>query len=138
MPWPRMLRKYARLINRIGIRLAGHLAIADLEHVGRKSGTVYHTPVRAFRVGNTVVIALNFGRESDWYQNIATAGTCRMRLGKQSLTLGAPKLVPVKEGTAGMPWVFGFLLKNVVRTIDCVQLPILDMSPVAMTRRRRP
>jgi len=33
------------------LRLAGHLAFADLEHVGRKSGTVHHTPVRAFRSG---------------------------------------------------------------------------------------
>jgi len=71
------------------LRLAGHLAFADLEHVGRKSGTVRHTPVRAFRSGDTVIVGLNFGRQSDWYQNIKAAGTCRMRLGGEQLTLGA-------------------------------------------------
>jgi deazaflavin-dependent oxidoreductase (nitroreductase family) len=74
--------------------MAGHLAFADLEHVGRKSGTVRHTPVRAFRSGDTVIVGLNFGRQSDWYQNIKAAGTCRMRLGGEQLTLGAPALVP--------------------------------------------
>ena len=39
-----------------------------------------HTPVRAFRSGDTVTIGLNFGRQSDWYQNIKAAGTCRIRM----------------------------------------------------------
>jgi hypothetical protein len=28
------------------LRFAGHLAFADLEHIGRKSGTVRHTGAR--------------------------------------------------------------------------------------------
>jgi len=35
------------------LRFAGHAAFADLEHVGRKSGIVRHTPVRAFRTGTS-------------------------------------------------------------------------------------
>jgi len=106
------------------LRFAGHAAFADLEHVGRKSGTVRHTPVRAFRTGNTVIVGLNFGRQSDWYQNIRAAGTCRMRLGGEQLTLGAPTLIPAAQVINDVPWLFGFALRHVVHTAECVQLPI--------------
>ena len=130
MTFPRALARYTRgAVNTMTLRLAGHAAFADLEHTGRKSGTVRHTPVRAFRTGDTVVVGLNFGRQSDWYQNITAAGTCRMRLGGELLTLGRPELVPAEQGVEGMPWLFGLALRHVIHTADCVWLPILDTSP---------
>jgi deazaflavin-dependent oxidoreductase (nitroreductase family) len=112
------------------LHLAGHAAFADLEHAGRQSGIVRHTPVRAFRTGDTVVIGLNFGRQSGWYRNIKAAGTCRLRLGGEQLTLGAPDLVPVGQGSKGMPWLFRFALRHVVHTTECVQLPILHTAVI--------
>jgi deazaflavin-dependent oxidoreductase (nitroreductase family) len=136
MTFPRALARYIRGgINRVTLRLAGHLAFADLEHVGRKSGTVRHTPVRAFRSGDTVIVGLNFGRQSDWYQNIKAAGTCRMRLGGEQLTLGAPALVPAAQAITDLPWLFRFALRHVVHTADCAQLPILQTSRTPVTRR---
>ena len=136
MTFPRALARYTRgAVNRVTLRLAGHLAFADLEHVGRKSGTVRHTPVRAFRSGDTVIVGLNFGRQSDWYQNIKAAGTCRMRLGGEQLTLGAPTLVPAAQGVTDLPWLFRFALRHVVHTADCVQLPILGTSRTPVARR---
>src|SRR5512132_974369 len=89
MTFPRALARHTRgAVNKMTLHLAGHAAFADLEHSGRKSGIVRHTPVRASRVGDTVVVGLNFGRRSDWYQNIKAAGSCRMRLGGEQLTLG--------------------------------------------------
>jgi deazaflavin-dependent oxidoreductase (nitroreductase family) len=117
-------------VNRMTLHLAGHAAFADLEHLGRKSGTLRHTPVRAFRTGDTVVIGLNFGRQSDWYRNIKAAGTCRLRLRGEQLTLGAPALVPVEQGVRGMPWPFRFALRHVVHTTECVQLPILHTAVI--------
>lgn len=126
MTFPRALAKYTRgAVNRMTLHLAGHAAFADLEHAGRQSGIVRHTPVRAFRTGDTVVIGLNFGRQSDWYRNIKAAGTCRLRLGGEQLTLGTPALVPAEQGSKGMPWPFRFALSHVVHTTECVQLPIL-------------
>ena len=130
--FPRALARYTRgAVNRVTLRLAGHLAFADLEHVGRKSGTVRHTPVRAFRSGNTVIVGLNFGRQPDWYQNIQAAGTRRMRLGGEQLTLGAPALVPAAQGVTDLPWLVRFALRHLVHTADCVQLPILQAPPRA-------
>ena len=131
MTFPRALAKYMRrTANRMTLQLAGHAAFADLEHVGRKSGTVRHTPVRAFRSGDNVVIGLNFGRQSDWYRNIKAAGTCRLRLGREQLTLGPPVLVPAREGMKGMPWPFRFALRHVIHTAECLELPILDTEPI--------
>jgi deazaflavin-dependent oxidoreductase (nitroreductase family) len=136
MTFPRALARYTRgAVNKMTLHLAGHAAFADLEHTGRKSGTVRHTPVRAFRAGDTVVVGLNFGRQSDWYQNIQTAGTCRMRLGGELLTLGTPELIPAEEGVEGLPRLFRFALRHVIHTADYVQLPILDTSRAPATRR---
>jgi deazaflavin-dependent oxidoreductase (nitroreductase family) len=130
MPFPRAMRRHAPgFVDRIGLRLVGHAAMADIEHAGRRSGVVRHTPVRAFRMGERVVVGLNFGRESDWLKNIQAAGGCTMRLGKQRLTLGAPQVVPLEEGVQRMPWWFGLALRYVVRTVDCVELPILAEAP---------
>jgi len=136
MTFPRALARYTRgAVNNMTLHLAGHAAFADLEHVGRRSGIVRHTPVRAFRVGDTVIIGLNFGRQSDWYQNIKAAGTCRIRLGGELLNLGAPALVPARLAAKDIPWLFRFALRHVARTAECVQLPIVQSSPVPATSR---
>jgi deazaflavin-dependent oxidoreductase (nitroreductase family) len=129
MSFPRILSRALRgRINAVALRAVGYAAFADLEHVGRVSGTVRHTPLRAFRTGNTVVIGINFGPESDWLKNIQAAGGCRMRLGGEVLELGAPRVVPVRQGVRGMPWLFGVTLKYVVRTTECVELPVVTVS----------
>jgi deazaflavin-dependent oxidoreductase (nitroreductase family) len=97
---------------------------------GCKSGTLRHTPVRAFRTGDTVIIGLNSGRQSDWYRNIKAAGTCRLHLRGEQLTLGAPTLVPVEQGVKSIPWPFRFALRHVVHTTECVQLPILHTAVI--------
>jgi deazaflavin-dependent oxidoreductase (nitroreductase family) len=136
MTFPRALARYTRgAVNKMTLHLAGHAAFADLEHTGRRSGTVRHTPVRAFRAGDMVIIGLNFGRQSDWYQNIKAAGTCRLRLAGEQLILGAPALVPTGQAAREIPWLFSFAFRHVVHTTECVQLPILHSSPVAATHR---
>jgi deazaflavin-dependent oxidoreductase (nitroreductase family) len=132
MTFPRALTQRTRgRINTVALRFAGRAAFADLEHVGRRSGRVHHTPLRAFRVHDKVVIGVNFGRESDWLKNIQAAGSCRMRLGNEQLELGAPEVVPVRQGVKGMPWLFGMALRYVVHTVECVELPILTSTPAA-------
>jgi deazaflavin-dependent oxidoreductase (nitroreductase family) len=84
-----------RRINGRALRGAGHRALADVEHVGRRSGTVRHAPVRAFRSGDTVVVGLNVGADSDWVRNIVAAGGCRMRPADERLPLTGPRIVPV-------------------------------------------
>ena len=139
MTFPWALARCTRgAVNTMTLHLAGHAAFADLEQTGRKSGIVRHTPVRAFRAGDTVIIGLNFGRQSDWYQNIKAAGTCRLRLGGEQLTLGAPALESARQAATDMPWLLSFALGHVVHTADCVRLPILHSSPTPATRHEHP
>jgi deazaflavin-dependent oxidoreductase (nitroreductase family) len=130
MPFSRRLAQgFYGPVNRMMLHFAGHAAFADLEHIGRRSGRVYHTPVRAFRVGDTVVIGLNFGRRSDWFKNVMKAGGCRMRLGREYLELGIPRIVPAEIGTAKIPLLFRCGLRYLARTEDCVVMPITGGRP---------
>jgi deazaflavin-dependent oxidoreductase (nitroreductase family) len=140
MPFPRILSRYTQgYFNRLVLRhLVGHLAFADLEHVGRRSGIVRHTPVRAFRRNDQVVIGVNFGRESDWLKNIQAAGRCRMRLGGAQLELGAPRVVPVRQGIRGVPWIFGVAIRYVARTTDCVVLPVTGSGQAGLPHEQNP
>ena len=65
------------LTNRITSRFAARLpGFGILTHVGRKSGRVYRTPVNVFRVPEGFLIALTYGRESEWVRNVLAAGGC--------------------------------------------------------------
>ena len=43
-------------------------------HRGRRSGRQYRTPVMAFKLDRTLVIALLYGEESQWLRNLSAAG----------------------------------------------------------------
>jgi deazaflavin-dependent oxidoreductase (nitroreductase family) len=132
MPFARSLSRCTRgRVNTVFLRFAGRAAFADLEHVGRVSGTVRHTPLRAFRTSRRVVVGLNFGPDCDWLRNCQAAGRCRMRLGREQLELGAPRVVPVEQGTRAMPWLFGVALKHLAHTTECVEWPVLTSASVA-------
>ncbi len=47
-------------------------------HVGRRSGKQYETPIIAFPTTFGFVVALTYGQQVDWYQNITAAGHCQI------------------------------------------------------------
>ena len=66
---------------------------AVILHRGRRSGRAYRTPVLAFRDGQTLVIALLYGEESDWLRNLrAAAGGRVVRMGR-TFELREPRVV---------------------------------------------
>jgi len=65
--------------NRITSRFAARLpGFGVLTYVGRKSGRVYRTPVNVFRAPEGFLIALTYGRESEWVRNVVAAGACQL------------------------------------------------------------
>ena len=65
--------------NRITSRFAARLpGFGILTHVGRKSGRVYRTPVNVFRAPEGFLIALTYGRDSEWVRNVEAAGGCEL------------------------------------------------------------
>jgi deazaflavin-dependent oxidoreductase (nitroreductase family) len=104
MAIPHAVGKFNRVAtNKVLVHLAGHGPFIELEHVGRRSGRVYRVPLNAFRTGDTVTFALTYGPRVDWLRNVRAAGGCRVRLGPDILTLGAPVDLPTELGLARMP-----------------------------------
>ena len=71
------------LLNPVMLLLAGrkHWYASAIEHVGRKSGHAYTTPVVAGRVPGGFVMPLPYGTEVDWLRNVLAAGTATLRSG---------------------------------------------------------
>ncbi len=71
-----------RQINRVAVRLAGHRWLpvwAVLWHRGRKSGKEYAVPISVIPTDTTFVIALPWGRRTDWVRNVRATGRCTIR-----------------------------------------------------------
>jgi deazaflavin-dependent oxidoreductase (nitroreductase family) len=80
--------------NPIVRRVAGRLpGFAIVTHTGRRSGRLYRTPVNLFRDGDRYVIALMYGRDSDWARNVRAAGRCDVETRGEHIPLVAPETV---------------------------------------------
>ena len=80
--------------NRITSRFAARLpGFGILAHVGRKSGKVYRTPVNVFRAPEGFLIALTYGRESEWVKNVLAAGGCKLETRGVQYQLSSPTIV---------------------------------------------
>ena len=127
MAWPRALGSVHSVINPVALKLAGRLgSLVDLEHVGRRSGVTRHTPVRAFRRDDHVVIGANFGQEADWVKNVQAAGHAHMRIRGEALDLDNPRLVDLVDAAPLLPPWFRIALRSIVRTEHCVVFDVTD------------
>lgn len=52
-----------------------------VRHVGRRSGTVYETPIMVARMPEGFIAELTYGQNVDWYRNIVAAGGCELLVG---------------------------------------------------------
>ncbi|QKE84749.1 nitroreductase family deazaflavin-dependent oxidoreductase [Arthrobacter sp. NEB 688] len=129
MPFPNALRSVNKHVtNRLTVHLVGHGSFAEVEHVGRRSGRTYRNPVNAFRDGDRVTFALTYGPRVDWLRNVRAAGGCRLRLGGQVLTLGAPVDLDPAEGLRRMPAPARVVLR--LASVDgFVEMPVLREDP---------
>lgn len=116
------------MTNRLLVHLVGHGPFVELEHVGRRSGRVYRVPLNAFRTGDTVTFALTYGPKVDWLRNVRAAGGCRLRMGHDVLTLGAPVDLTPAVGRARVPRPARLVLR--VAAVDhFVEMPVLGSVP---------
>jgi len=95
---PRLGRRAARfnraVSNKVVVHLAGRLpGMGIVVHVGRRTHTVYRTPVLVFRTKDGFRIALTYGRESDWVKNALAHGAVRLISRHRERELSKPELV---------------------------------------------
>ena len=64
-----------------------------LEHVGRRSGRAYRTPLTVFSTGDGVAILLTYGPDRDWLKNVTAAGGGRLRRHGHSFAVVEPRVM---------------------------------------------
>src|ERR1035441_10372492 len=80
--------------NRITSRFAARLpGFGIVTHVGRKSGKLYRTPVNVFSTPEGFLIALTYGRDSEWVKNVVAAGGCQLETRGVRCLLSAPTIL---------------------------------------------
>ena len=95
MPAPRWLaRVNLHFTNHLLGPLAKHLpGMGVIVHTGRKSGRQYRTPVLVFRRGDRIIVALTYGSDAQWVQNVLAAGGCELETEGRVLQLSHPRLL---------------------------------------------
>lgn len=80
--------------NRITSPFANRLpGFGIITHIGRKSGNHFRTPVNVFRAPGGFLIALTYGPNSQWVQNVVAAGGAELETRRVRYHLSAPSVV---------------------------------------------
>ena len=124
MPAPRWLARFNLYVtNRILGPLARHMpGMGVVVHVGRKTHRQYRTPVLIFRRGDRLIIALTYGRESQWVANVLAANGCELETEGRRLRLSHPRLFH-DEQRRTMPGLVRFVL-GLLNVSDFLELAI--------------
>lgn len=96
-----------RVVNRLIRPLSGRVAMwSIIEHRGRRSGTVYRTPVTMFPTRDGLAIVLAYGEDRDWVRNVIAAGGARVTMSGNTFAVTEPSIVSTAEAAAAMvgPW----------------------------------
>src|SRR5580658_2162518 len=116
--------------NRITSRFAARLpGFGIVTHVGRKSGRVYRTPVNVFGAPEGFLIALTYGRDSEWVKNVMAAGRCLLGTRGVLYQLSQPTIV--HDSTRGRFPLPVRIMLRVIGADDFMQLSISEVHGVA-------
>jgi deazaflavin-dependent oxidoreductase (nitroreductase family) len=89
-----MARFNRAVVNPVAVHVAGLVpGMGIVTHVGRRSRTVYRTPVLVFRTKDGYRIALTYGRDSDWVKNALAHGAVRLSSMRHEHELSDPQIV---------------------------------------------
>jgi deazaflavin-dependent oxidoreductase (nitroreductase family) len=98
----KLSRRVARFNKLVNNRIQGVYAWllppwAVIHHRGRRSGRPYRTPLLAFKRDHTMIIALLYGEESDWLQNLRAAGGGDVVRAGRTFAVAAPRVVETAQ-----------------------------------------
>lgn len=68
-----------------------------LEHVGRRSGNAYRTPLSVFSTDEGVAVLLTYGPNRDRLKNLTAAGKGRMRRYGKTFAVTDPRIMTKEE-----------------------------------------
>ena len=128
---PSLARTIARFNKRVTNRITGPLAphlpgFGVVAHTGRTSGKPYETPVNVFTRADGFVIALTYGTQSDWVQNVLAAGGCELVTRGRRYRLASPEITR-DESRAAASW----FARPILRLIGAADFMYLERVPPA-------
>ena len=99
MQLPQWLARFNRYVTNPVQRLwAGFIpTMGILEHVGRRSGKRYRTPLTVFTTDDGIAILLTYGPNRDWLKNITVAGGGRLKRYGRTFAVRNPRRVTKAE-----------------------------------------
>lgn len=115
----------ARQFNKLAVLVAGRRFVpvwAVVKHRGRKSGREYETPVAVLTTPDTFLIALVWGRGTDWVRNLRAAGRGAVRWQGRDETVTDPQIVGQDVAMAAAPAVLHPALKRLPGDGEFLQL----------------
>jgi deazaflavin-dependent oxidoreductase (nitroreductase family) len=65
-----------------------------LEHIGRRSGKPYRTPLTVFSTDDGIAILLTYGPDRDWLKNLTSVGQGRVKRYGRTFTVTDPRVMP--------------------------------------------
>jgi deazaflavin-dependent oxidoreductase (nitroreductase family) len=91
------VRRSGRAMKPLVLRRAGGEAspTSVVEHIGRRSGRRYETPVVATQIDGGYAVALPYGPNTDWLKNVLAAGGATLRSGGAVHQLEQPQVVGI-------------------------------------------
>ncbi|WP_375481919.1 nitroreductase family deazaflavin-dependent oxidoreductase [uncultured Mycobacterium sp.] len=122
----------SKLLNPAVAKLAGRrffAMVAAIHHVGRRSGKSYVTPVNARVNGDTAVVPLTFGNQSDWVRNVYAARYCWIRVSGKYHHAVRPQLVNWADAKPLVRAMFNPLQRMALRSLGIKQFMRLDITP---------
>jgi len=118
------------VLNPLMLTFAGrsYSPYAMIEHVGRKSGRIYTTPVLAMEDGDEFVIPLPYGANTDWCRNVLAANGAVIVVRGRAYRVGYPEVVPPSKALRAFPNWTRWLL-DLVETDRYLRVKRLSDSP---------
>lgn len=115
MQLPQWLARFNRHVTNPIQRLwAGWLpTMGILDHVGRKSGKPYRTPLSVFSTHDGVAILLSYGPDRDWLKNITAAGTTTIKRGGRTAEYVDPHVVTKAEAAQSVTGPARFVFPHI-------------------------
>jgi deazaflavin-dependent oxidoreductase (nitroreductase family) len=121
------VRRFGRATKGVALRSAGmpgaHPSV--VRHVGRTTGQEYETPVGAVSTGDGFVIALPYGRNTDWLKNVLASGSATIVHDGGTHRVEQPEVLPLtvvnryfSPGDQRMHGIFGVKEGLRVRSVE--------------------
>ena len=99
------VRRISKATKPYVLKTAGQEGVSTsvVRHVGRTSGREYETPISALPTEDGFVIALPYGRNTDWLRNVLAAGSATVVDQGTTYTVSDPEIVPTSEAEPHLP-----------------------------------